>query len=67
MNDPVKIKFFHSITEAELAKNRLEAEGITAFIRRGGVHFPGDFGDGMGSEILVQLKDVDRAKAILTE
>ena len=61
----IRIKFFNSIVEAELAKNLLKEYKIDAFVERKGIEFPGDLGDTYGAELFVGEKDVERAKEIL--
>lgn len=61
----IKIKFFNSITEAELAKNLLKEHGIKGLVQKRGIEFPGDMGDSYGAELLVAEKDFEKAKEIL--
>lgn len=63
----VKIKFFNSITEAELAGNVLKEHGIKNMIRRRGIEFPGDLGDSYGADLFVAEKDAKKANEILLE
>ena len=61
----VKIKFFTSIVEAELAKNILQENGIKSIVQKRGVNFPGDLGDSYGADLFVAEKDMEEAKKIL--
>ena len=61
----IKIKFFNSIVEAELAKNLLEQNKIEGIVRRRGLEFPGDLGDSYGADLFVTQKDVEKAKELL--
>src|SRR3989344_2084334 len=65
INELVFLKFFNSTTEAELAKNLLEIQGIITIINKKGVEFPGDMGDSYGADLLVSEKDFKKAKIIL--
>ena len=62
-----KIKFFNSISEAELIKNLLKEHGINASVQKRGLQFPGDLGDSYGADLFVPEKDLERAKDILGE
>ena len=61
----IKIKFFNSITEAELAKNLLKRNEIESMVHRKGIEFPGDMGDSYGAELFVGEKNAEKAKEIL--
>jgi len=61
----IKIKFFNSITEAELAKNLLKGNGIESLVHRKGIEFPGDLGDSYGAELFVTKNNIEKAKEIL--
>jgi len=61
----IKIKFFNSNTEAELAKNLLKVNGIESSVNRMGIEFPGDRGDSFGAELFVAEKDTEKAGEIL--
>lgn len=61
----VKIKFFSSITEAELAGNVLKGYGIKSMVRRRGIEFPGDLGDSYGADLFVAEEDAEKAREIL--
>jgi hypothetical protein len=62
----VTVATFHDPPEAELARERLELEGIRAFVldgQAGGV-MP-YLADSMGIRLQVEPKDADQAKEIL--
>lgn len=61
----IKIRFFNSIIEAQLAGNLLKKQGIENFVQKRGLEFPGDLGDSYGAELLVNEKDVQQAKEVL--
>lgn len=61
----VKIKFFDSIIEAELAKNLLKEFKIESVVQRKGLKYPGDMGDSYGADLFVTEKDIDKAKELL--
>ena len=61
----IKIKFFNSITKAELAGNLLKSNSIESSVNRLGIEFPGDRGDSFGAELFVDEKDFNKAKEIL--
>jgi hypothetical protein len=65
MKNLVKLAYFNSIMEAELAKNKLDQEDIKVLIEKQGIHFPGDYGDNMGATILVVENDLEKAKDVL--
>jgi len=67
MNDPVFLKRFSSIMEAELLKNLLESEGINCIIKNAGLKFVGDLGDGYGADLLVTQENFEKAKKILNQ
>jgi len=61
----IKIKYFNSITNAELARNFLKESGIETSVNRLGIRFPGDMGDSYGADLSVAEKDFEKAKEIL--
>jgi len=61
----VKIKFFNSIVEAELAKNLLKEHNIESLSQKRGVEFPGSLGDSYGADLFVNEKDIETAKELL--
>lgn len=63
----IKIKFFNSITEAELAKNLLKEHGIKVILQKKGVEFPGSRGDSYGADLFIEEKNFNKAKEILDE
>jgi len=67
MNDPVFLKRFSSIMEAELTKSLLESQGINCIIKNGGLKFVGDLGDGYGADLFIPKKDFEKAKEILDQ
>jgi hypothetical protein len=64
-NKMIKIKFFNSILEAQLAGNLLKEHGIQNWVQKRGMEFPGDLGDSYGAELSVMEKDIKNAKEIL--
>ena len=67
MDDLVTIASFPDVAEAELAKERLEIEGIRAFVvdaQTAGV-MPFLTSASGGVRVQVQPKDIERAKEIL--
>jgi len=66
MDEMIVIKVFGSETEAEIAKGRLESEGIAAMITKddvGGM-YPSLQQTG-GVKLLVRKEDADRARTIV--
>lgn len=66
MDDLVTVATFHDVPEAELAQERLELEGIRAFVleaQTGGV-MP-YLTDSTGIRLQVEPKDLERAREIL--
>jgi len=61
----IKIKFFNSITEAELIGNLLTEHGIKNLVQKRGLKFPGDLGDSYGADLFVKENDVEKAKKII--
>lgn len=68
MDKMIVIKIFGSETEAEIAKARLESEGITAIITKddGGGMLP-PLRQTLGVKLLVNKNDENNAKNILGE
>lgn len=67
MDDLVTIASFPDVSEAELAKERLEIEGIRAFVvdaQTAGV-MPFLASSSGGVRVQVQPKDIEKAKEIL--
>ena len=62
-----KLKSFHSVVEAELAKNLLKESGVIAYVQKNGVEFAGDMGDSYGADLFVRESDVEKARAILKD
>jgi hypothetical protein len=67
MNDPILLKRFSSIMEAELAKSLLESQNINCIIKNAGLKFVGDLGDGYGADLFVLEKNIEKAKKILEQ
>lgn len=65
MHNMIKIKFFNSIAEAELAGNLLLSQGIKNMVQKRGLRFPGDLGDSYGADLFVHERDAGRAREIL--
>lgn len=67
-DEMVIVKVFGSETEAEIAKGRLESEGITALITKGDVGgmYP-SLQQTEGVKLLVNQTDADEARNILEE
>lgn len=66
MDELVTVATFHDVPEAELAQERLELEGIRAFVieaQTGGV-MP-YLTDSTGIRLQVEPKDLERAREIL--
>jgi len=61
----IKIKFFNSIMDAQLASNLLKEHGVKNWVQKRGLNFPGDLGDSYGAELFVLEKDVEKVKEIL--
>ena len=66
MGDLVKLKFFNSIVEAELAKNVLKENGIKCIVTKRGVQFPGDLGDSFGADLFVTKEDLEKAREVIS-
>ena len=65
MADLVKVKFFNSIIEAELAKNVLKENGIKCMVVKRGMQFPGDLGDSFGADLFVTKEDLEKAGEVI--
>jgi len=63
----IRIKFFNSIMEAELANNLLKEHGIRGMVQKRGVEYPGDRGDNYGADLFVDEKDTEKANEILDD
>jgi len=65
-NIPVTIAGFHSAFEAHMLRSKLEANGITCYIRNEHMHQL--YQNALGSIFLmVRSQDVDKAKEILSD
>lgn len=65
IHNTIKIKFFNSIAEAELAGNLLMSRGIKNMIQKRGLRFSGDLGDSCGADLFVHERDAEKAIEIL--
>jgi len=63
--EEIKIKYFNSIGEAELAKALLTENGIEGMLQKNDRGFLDSSGDLMGATLFVMDKDLEKAKKIL--
>lgn len=60
------LKRYHSIVEAELAKNLLKAYHIESILRKNGLPNPEGGGNASGADLFVLEMDLSEAKNILS-
>jgi hypothetical protein len=61
----IAIRTYGTITEAELAKNLLEAEGVRCMVRKSALNVYA--GNAAPAELLVKEADVEKAQEILSD
>lgn len=62
------LKNFATYSEAELAKNTLEASGVKSMVQKGNMGAAGEFSGFAGdADLFVLAKDLDEAKEVLKE